>query len=127
MQVPRVGQFTTVRNRRGIVVAVEPFEGPSGRIYLLQIDFKDDQLPVEEQLLWELEPRARLLEPTELPRASLRTRCRPMTSMPCSGRRAGRQPLRISTRTPTGRWNASRSQARFMAPFRARTFSSFPY
>lgn len=69
IQVPRVGQFTTVRNRRGVVAAVEPFDGPSGRIHLVHVDFKDDQLPVEEQLLWELEPRARLLEPTELPRA----------------------------------------------------------
>lgn len=69
VQIPRVGQFATVRNRRGVVAAVEPHDGPTGRIHLVHVDFKDDQLPVEEQLLWELEPRARLLEPTELPRA----------------------------------------------------------
>jgi hypothetical protein len=30
-QVPRVGMFATVRNRRGVVSGVEPFDGPSGR------------------------------------------------------------------------------------------------
>ena len=67
VQVPRVGMFATVRNRRGIVSAVEPFDGDSGRLHLVHIEYKDDQLPVEEQLLWELEPRRVLLEPTALP------------------------------------------------------------
>ncbi len=49
--------FATVRNRRGIVSAVEPFDGQDGRLHLVQLEYKDDQLPVEEQLLWELEPR----------------------------------------------------------------------
>ena len=59
--------FATVRNRRGVVSAVEPFDGQGGRLHLVHLDYKDDQLPVEEQLLWELEPRRRLLEPTALP------------------------------------------------------------
>lgn len=66
-QVPRTGMFATVRNRRGIVSAVEPFDGESGRLHLVHLEYKDDQLPVEEQLLWELEPRKILLEPTALP------------------------------------------------------------
>ncbi|MFZ2417274.1 MAG: hypothetical protein WAW22_02000, partial [Smithellaceae bacterium] len=66
-QVPRPGMFATVRNRRGIVSAVEPFDGPDGRLHLVQLDYKDDQLPAEEQLLWELEARKALLEPTALP------------------------------------------------------------
>jgi len=61
--------FATVRNRRGIVSAVEPFDGERGRLHLVHLEYKDDQLPTEEQLLWELEPRKVLLEPTALPDA----------------------------------------------------------
>jgi len=66
-QIPRPGMFATVRNRRGIVSAVEPFDGAEGRLHLVHLDYKDDQLPAEEQLLWELEARKVLLEPTALP------------------------------------------------------------
>ena len=68
-QVPRPGMFATVRNRRGIVSAVEPFDGEEGRLHLVHLEYKDDQLPAEERLLWELEPRKVLLEPTALPDA----------------------------------------------------------
>jgi len=61
--------FATVRNRRGIVAAVEPFDGDAGRLHLVHLEYKDDQFPTDEQLLWELEPRAKLLEPTALPDA----------------------------------------------------------
>ncbi len=62
--------FATVRNRRGVIAAVEPFDGDSGRLHLVHLEYKDDQYPLEERLLWELEPNSRLLEPTALPRAS---------------------------------------------------------
>ena len=68
--VPRVGMFATVRNRRGVISGVDPFDGHDGRLHLVQIQYKDDQLPYEEQLLWELEPHSRLLEPTALPNPS---------------------------------------------------------
>ena len=67
---PRIGMFATIRNRRGVVSAVEAFDGDSGRLHLVHLEYKDDQLPHEEQLLWELEPRGRLLEPTALPSAT---------------------------------------------------------
>lgn len=66
-QLPRVGMFATVRNRRGLVAAVEPFDGESGRLHLVHLEYKDDQYPLDERLLWELEPRKLLLEPTALP------------------------------------------------------------
>ncbi len=69
-QVPRVGMFATVRNRRGVVSAVEPFDGDRGRLHLVHLEYKDDQHPLEERLLWELEPRKSLLEPTALPQAT---------------------------------------------------------
>ncbi|MDQ1335040.1 MAG: hypothetical protein QG552_1990 [Thermodesulfobacteriota bacterium] len=43
--IPRVGMFATVRNRRGIISAVEPFDGDRGRLHLVHIEYKDDQLP----------------------------------------------------------------------------------
>jgi superfamily II DNA or RNA helicase len=67
--------FATVRNRRGVVAAVEPFDGDTGRLHLVHLEYKDDQLPTEERLLWELEPRRTLLEPNALPSA---TRSDPM-------------------------------------------------
>jgi superfamily II DNA or RNA helicase len=65
--IPRVGMFATVRNRRGVTTGVEPFDGPTGRLHLVTIDYKDDQFPRGEKLIWELEPAGRLLEPTALP------------------------------------------------------------
>jgi hypothetical protein len=62
--------FATVRNRRGLTTGVEPFDGPTGRLHLVHVEYKDDQLPREERLVWELEPAGRLLEPTALPKVS---------------------------------------------------------
>lgn len=59
--------FATVRNRRGVVSAVEPYDGEGGRLHLVHLEYKDDQSPHEDRLLWELEPRKNLLEPTALP------------------------------------------------------------
>jgi hypothetical protein len=63
--------FAIVRNRRGVVAAVEPSDDARhGRLHLVHLEYKDDQLPTEERLLWELEPHGRLLEPNALPRAA---------------------------------------------------------
>lgn len=64
---PRPGLFATVRNRRGVIAAVEPYDGPEGRLHLVDIEYKDDQHPAADRLLWELEPCRTLLEPTALP------------------------------------------------------------
>lgn len=64
---PRSGMFATVRNRRGVIAGVDPFDGPTGRLHLVHLEYKDDQHPLDERLLWELEPRKQLLEPTALP------------------------------------------------------------
>jgi len=51
-----------------VIAGVEPFDGHAGRLHLVQVEYKDDQLPVEEQLIWEIEgPSARVLPPTALP------------------------------------------------------------
>lgn len=69
-QIPRVGMFAVVRNRRGIISEVAPMDSLSGRLHLVQLEYKDDQLPVSERLLWELEAHKILLEPHDLPRFS---------------------------------------------------------
>lgn len=68
MQVPRPGMFATIRNRRGVVTAVDPFDGDQGRVHLVSLEYKDEHLPSTERLVWELElPYAQLLEPNALP------------------------------------------------------------
>lgn len=69
-QIPRVGMFATVRNRRGVIVNVEPHDGERGRTHLVHMEYKDDQLPSSERLLWEIEPCKTVLEPTALPPTS---------------------------------------------------------
>jgi len=64
---PRPGMLATVRNRRGIIAAVNPFDGDSGRLHLVHVEYKDDLSPGDERLLWELEPQRNLLEPNALP------------------------------------------------------------
>ena len=49
---------------------MEPYDGDEGHLHLVHIDYKDDQLPKDERLLWELESRAHLLEPEALPNPS---------------------------------------------------------
>lgn len=60
--------LATVRNRRGVVAAVEPSPtGDTGRLHLVHIEYKDWRSPSTERLLWELEPQRALLEPNALP------------------------------------------------------------
>ena len=67
--IPRPGMLATVRNRRGTVTAVAPFDGGNGRLHLVHLDCQDGGSPTAERLLWELEPSKTLLEPTALPSA----------------------------------------------------------
>lgn len=46
---PRPGLFATVRNRRGVIAAVEPYDGPEGRLHLVDIEYKDDQHPAADR------------------------------------------------------------------------------
>ena len=65
--IPRPGMLATVRNRRGTVTSVAPFDGEDGRLHLVHLDYQDGGSPTTERLLWELEPSRTLLEPTALP------------------------------------------------------------
>lgn len=67
---PRVGMLAIVRKRRAVISEVKPFSGESGVLHLVRLDFKDEHRPLTEEVIWELEPARRLLEPNELPRSS---------------------------------------------------------
>jgi superfamily II DNA or RNA helicase len=68
--VPRVGMLATVRNRRGIISAVEAFDEPgsSQLLHLVTVEFTEFDGEQEETLLWERETAPVVLEPTALPR-----------------------------------------------------------
>ena len=60
---PRVGMMATVRNRRGLIAAVEPFDStPEGRRHLVRVEYTDADGAAEESILWECEGGTRLLE-----------------------------------------------------------------
>lgn len=67
---PRVGMLATVRNRRGLITAVEPSDGgPEGTFHLVSVEYIDADGVPEDQLLWETEQLlgATTLEPSALP------------------------------------------------------------
>lgn len=69
--IPRIGMLATIRNRRGIVAAVEPFDDPTeGRLHLIRVEYTDADGVLEDTVIWEREHGPRLLEPTALPRVS---------------------------------------------------------
>ena len=65
---PRVGMLATIRHRRAIIQAVDPFDGPAeGRTHLVTVAYIDTDGPSEETVLWEREVAPALLEPNALP------------------------------------------------------------
>ena len=67
-RVPRPGMLARARNRQGVVAAVEPYDkSAAGPLHLVHLEYLDDHAPAAERLLWEVEPRARVLEPHALP------------------------------------------------------------
>jgi hypothetical protein len=68
---PRIGMLATVRNRRGVVSGVEPYDHPTeGRLHLVSIEYLDADGTPEDHLVWEREIGRQLLEPTALPELS---------------------------------------------------------
>ena len=66
--VPRVGMLAVLRNRRGLISSVDPYDGPEGREYLVEIEYTDTEGVPEDTVLWNREHGAQLLEPNALPR-----------------------------------------------------------
>jgi ERCC4-related helicase/predicted nucleic acid-binding protein len=59
--------FATVRNRRGVITSVDAKQSDQGVYHLVEIDYKDDQHPMSESLIWEVERDAKALEPNAMP------------------------------------------------------------
>ena len=67
IQHPRPGMLATLRNRRGLIAAVEPFDSPEGRLHLVRVEYTDTDGVAEDTVLWEREHGRDLLEPNALP------------------------------------------------------------
>jgi hypothetical protein len=68
-QIPRVGMLAKLRNRRGVIASVEPYDGATeGRLHLVRIEYTDTDGILEDTILWEREVSTDLLEPSALPR-----------------------------------------------------------
>lgn len=69
--LPRVGMLATVRNRRGLIVSVDPYDArPEGRLHLVRVEYTDSDGAPEDTLLWERERHRVLLEPTKMPQVA---------------------------------------------------------
>ena len=65
---PRVGAVANVRNRRGLITSVAPFDSTTEpRVHLVTIEYLDADGVSEDTLVWEREAGARIHEPTALP------------------------------------------------------------
>ena len=66
---PRIGMLATIRNRRGVVPSVEPYDTTAeGRVHLVRVEYADPDGAPEDIVLWERDHNATVLEPTALPR-----------------------------------------------------------
>jgi ERCC4-related helicase len=61
----------TVRNRRGVISSVRPFDGRHGRLHLVELEYNDGEYPLEESLLLEREAEKHLVPPAALPQADI--------------------------------------------------------
>ena len=67
-KTPRTGMLAKIRNRRGVIASVEPFDGTAeGRLHLVRVEYIDSDGPPEETILWEREDSRDVLEPNSLP------------------------------------------------------------
>ena len=65
---PREGMMTVVRNRRALITAVHPTAADEQkRLHLVEVEYTDGVGAESEQLLWEVEVGASLVEPNALP------------------------------------------------------------
>jgi len=73
---PRPGLLVTVRNRRGIIGPVTPFQhrNAGGVFHLVQVNYSDLDGPPQDQLVWELEPHKQLIQPRQTPSPNLDTK-----------------------------------------------------
>lgn len=65
---PREGMMAVVRNRRAMITGVQPYDAAEhGRYHLVEVDYTDGLGAESDQLLWEVEPGRRVVEPSTPP------------------------------------------------------------
>ncbi|MFC1743118.1 DISARM system SNF2-like helicase DrmD [Candidatus Riflebacteria bacterium] len=68
LNIPRTGALAILRNRRGLITAVEPSGSRAEeKIHLVNVEYTDPDGCQEDQVIWEREPDAQIIEPTALP------------------------------------------------------------
>lgn len=61
--------MAVVRNRRAMILGVQPFDADeAGRYHLVEVEYTDGTGVETDELLWEVEPGTEVLEPAALPR-----------------------------------------------------------
>lgn len=66
---PREGMMAVVRNRRAMIMGVQPFDADeAGRYHLVEVEYTDGTGAETDEVLWEVEPGTDVLEPAALPR-----------------------------------------------------------
>ena len=71
ISIPEVGQAAKIRNRLGVIRAVQAYDTRSsqGQLHLVEVEYFDDyKYPEIDQVLWELEKTAEIIGATSLPR-----------------------------------------------------------
>lgn len=69
MSSPREGMMAVVRNRRAMIMGVQPYDADeAGRFHLVEVEYSDGTGVESDEVLWEVEPGTEVLEPSALPR-----------------------------------------------------------
>ena len=106
--------LATVRNRRGLITGVQPFDaGAEGRLHVVEVEYTDPDGVDGEQLLWEREQSTQLLEPHALPHVEGEARMAPadFNALVRAARWSSLQPF-LSPANP-----GQRSESPISAPF----------
>jgi superfamily II DNA or RNA helicase len=111
--IPQVGMLATIRNRRALITAVDPFAGGlEGQFHLVRLEYVDSDGSPDDSVIWEREADPALLEPTTLPPVA--------TSDPMSGEEfaALNRATRWTALTPFigFDWNQSQDGTPFRSP-----------
>jgi len=60
--------MAVVRNRRAMITGVQPYDAAEhGRFHLVEVDYTDGLGAESDQLIWEVEPATRVVEPSTPP------------------------------------------------------------
>lgn len=69
---PREGMLATVRNRRALITSVADSPAQRGEVSrIVRVEYMDAAAPSDDDVLWDLEPGAEVVEPRRLPKVDV--------------------------------------------------------